>query len=69
MFLTCPKCKKKYDPARESSYCARYGHTPVKETEQNLSDALLESSPNKKKKGPDFQSDFRLIWNEPNAND
>ena len=64
MKLACPKCKKLFDPEVESAHCARYGHAPVKPTDQNLSAALLEKI-EKKPQPSQFQSDFRLIWNEP----
>ena len=65
MQLICKKCGHLFDPAKEMAFCSPYyGHAPAAESQQNLTEALLQNKEKPAKK-PQFQSDFRLIWNEP----
>lgn len=65
MRIKCPKCKRKFDPAIQMAQCTpRIGHAPVKATDQNLTEALLVNKEHVRPREK-FQSDFRLIWQEP----
>ena len=62
MRLRCRKCGGTFDPETQSAFCVLFEHAPVKPTQQKLPTALLEIK--KKNKPREFQSDFRLIWDE-----
>jgi hypothetical protein len=63
MRLRCRKCGGTFDPETQSAFCVLFEHAPVKSTEQKLPAALQEIK-EKKKRPSEFQSDFRLIWEE-----
>jgi hypothetical protein len=52
-----------FDPETQSAFCVLSQHAPVKTTPQRLPASLLEEPP-KRSKPREFQSDFKLIWEE-----
>lgn len=63
MLITCPRCKKQFDPETQFSECRPYGHAPAAVSGQYLSTALFEK-PIKHKTPKLFQADLQLLWDE-----
>ena len=65
MQIYCRKCRRTFDPAVKMAHCSPYfGHADVKPSGQILPDGLLQKKEIVKRPSQ-FQSDFRLIWDEP----
>ena len=67
MLIYCRKCKKSFDPETQMAHCAPgYGHGPAAKSGQRLSvRALTTEEDSRKPKRKGFQSDFRMVWSEP----
>lgn len=64
MKIMCRKCGREFDPDIEMAECRPYfGHAPIKPSGQKLPEHALKPV-EKKKQRPQFQSDFRMIWDE-----
>lgn len=65
MLILCRRCKREFDPEKEMAYCSPwYGHAPVKPSGQKLSSEALQVREESNVKRRQFQSDFRMIWEE-----